>query len=492
MKILLINSNRYKEPVPVMPLGIFWIAESLIEAGFETKILDLCFSNSPEKDIDNYLKKFYPDIIGISIRNIDTANGYAPKFLVSDVKYKIVEPLKKLFKGYIVIGGAAVGINGVELLEYLDLNYAIAGDGEKSMVDFANKIKNKEGVENVLGLVVRENGLIKINNSCDFSNDIDMLPVPKPWKYIDLKYYKMYNSPIQIQTKRGCSFSCIYCTYKNLEGYKYRLRNPIKIADEIENIVEHTGIRTIEFVDSTFNFPLEHAKKVLKEIISRKIKVRLQAMGLNPKFIDSELAELMKEAGFIEAGMGIESLSNITLKTLNKNFTKEEIIRAAKIMTKTKIALSWYIIAGAPLETKQTLKETFTNISKIASFFDFITIAVGIRIYKNSPISEIWKKENNNKKENFFKPIAFEPNGLDIKKIKAISRYYLAKNHNFFLFDEGANILFIARIIMKIFFPKHPIWRGYIVLRLIEKISGVFLIRIIIEKIRLKREINNC
>ena len=99
-----------------------------------------------------------------------------------------------------------------------------------------------------------------------------------------LALYKLYNTPFSIQTKRGCALACTYCTYNRIEGRAYRLRSPAAVADEIEDFVKSTGIRTVEIVDSTFNVPLDHAKAVLAEIISRSLKLRLLTMGLNPRF----------------------------------------------------------------------------------------------------------------------------------------------------------------------------------------------------------------
>ena len=76
-----------------------------------------------------------------------------------------------------------------------------------------------------------------------------------------------------IQTKRGCSFKCIYCTYPVIEGKKVRLRNPTLVCDEIEVMLEQ-GIDNIFFVDNTFNYPVDHAMKICLEIIDLILKVK--------------------------------------------------------------------------------------------------------------------------------------------------------------------------------------------------------------------------
>ena len=105
-KVLLINSNRFKHPWPVIPFGLCYIATSLETNGnHSVRFLDLCFSSDCEYDIKNSIRSFVPDIIGISIRNIDDTGGYRVHFLLEDVKNDVIDYCKREFHGPIVIGG---------------------------------------------------------------------------------------------------------------------------------------------------------------------------------------------------------------------------------------------------------------------------------------------------------------------------------------------------------------------------------------------------
>jgi radical SAM superfamily enzyme YgiQ (UPF0313 family) len=481
MRILLINTNRYKDPMPVMPMGLCRVAASLENAGHVVEFLDLCFSLTPGSDITREVDRFGPDIVGVSIRNIDTCNGFRPVFLLEGVRKHMVAPLKQAFAGPVVLGGATAGINGPELLSYLDCEYAVQGDGEHAMVAFADRIRDKKELSGLPGLIIRRAGGTTEANAPDFPDDLDSLPVPDPRKYLNMTLYRMYNSPLPVQTKRGCAMRCAYCTYNRLEGHAYRLRSPSRIADEIEAFVKATGIRSVEIVDSTFNAPLDHAKNVLREIIFRRLDVRLSTMGLNPRHLDEELAGLMKQAGFIEACFGIEAMSSPMLKSLAKNFTVDDIKAAARIIRTTRIPVMWYLIIGAPGETVETIRETFSGIARIASPLDFVNIAVGIRVYNGAPIAETWAAEHHGAPaDNFFAPVAYQPGRLTPKKLKAIASLATALHHNFFMFDDKANVLLPIRLILSTFFPGQPLWRGYVVMRLFEKYSGVFLVRALV------------
>ena len=157
-RVLLINSNRFRHPWPVIPFGLILVATSIENDGHKVKFLDLCFSENCEGDIQNAIRNFNPDVIGISIRNIDDTGGYYVHFLLEDVKNDVVDNCKKEFQGPIVIGGPSVGISGSEMLDYFDLEYAVRGDGEAVMPEFVKRIETHQPLEGLQGLIIRREG----------------------------------------------------------------------------------------------------------------------------------------------------------------------------------------------------------------------------------------------------------------------------------------------------------------------------------------------
>lgn len=493
MKILMINSNRYKLPVPAMPFGMCCVAAALEQVGHEVQALDLCFSKDCNRDIRNAVNKFNPDVIGISIRNIDTVVCYKTLFHLKTVKKEVIDPVKKLFRGPIVIGGTAVGIAGAEMLADFDLEYAIRGDGEEAMKEFAERIEKNLPLHGLGGLIWRKNGKIIEDNHPLRVPDMNTLPFTRQYRYIDLKAYRKYRAPIQIQTKRGCALTCSYCTYNIVEGHHYRLRDPQLVADEIETIVKETGINHFEFSDSTFNIPLDHAKDVLRAINAKKMDLNLQIMGLNPGVVDEELVDLMKDANFKEVQVGAESGSNTVLKSLGKNFTVTDIIRTGELFHKANIPIMWYLMAGAPGETEETLKETVETIQRAASEWDLVVMINGIRVFKGSPLSMRWLKENPAcSKDNFFMPVFYSPRGISLSAIRVLNKL-MGFQHPNFLFPEDVQrvpfiLLKISTTIMKFFAPDQPWWKFNILLNVLEKKLGLMAIKQFIFKFR-NREI---
>jgi radical SAM superfamily enzyme YgiQ (UPF0313 family) len=355
------------------------------------------------------------------------------------------------------------------------------------MVDFLDRLKNNLSLKGLNGLIRQENDQIVEENPPLHIHDLNSLPFIKEIsRFIDLAHYNSFNSPLQIQTKRGCPLKCIYCTYNRIEGQRFRLRDPQRIADEIESVVEQTGINTIEFTDSIFNLPLEHSKAVLKALAAKKLTLHISTMGLNPGAIDEEFAELMKKTGFKDVDVGIEAGCDTMLRSLGKNFTKQDILNASKLLHEKKIPIRWSLLIGAPGENEDTLKETFETINQIASKWDIVIIGVGIRVYKGAPIARrLMSEQPDCTRDNFLHPVHYWPGALSLAEIKNIAKQYGSCHANYFMYDEDETVplilLKIGTALVKTFAPNQPMWRLYILLKSIQKMTGSRLIKMMLK-----------
>src|SRR5664280_1586506 len=449
-KVLLINSNRFKHPWPVIPFGLCYVAASLETNGnHRVCFLDLCFSSDCEKDIKNSIRNFVPDVIGVSIRNIDDTGGYNVHFLLEDVKNDVIDYCKP---------------------------------------EFVNRIESGDSLEGLKGLTIRKGKLIIQDDKPFRVEDLDSLPFPKPLRYLDLKQYRRFGSPLHIQTKRGCAFRCSYCTYNQIEGNRYRLRNPRLIADEIDILVKETGVNHIEFTDSTFNVPLEHTKKVLRELILKNLDLRLHTMGLNPGAVDEELLDLMKSAGFNEVDIGAESACDEVLESLAKNFKRNDILKTATLLKRKNIPVTWFIILGAPAETRESVTETLNTIGKVASKWDMVFISTGIRVYKGAPIADSIQEYNNVfSSDNFLHPVKIEPCKISLEDIHIIAKRTAFRFPNFYFYEKEKIIpgwlLITGNYMLRLFHSRQPVWRLLIFLKMIERILGISLIKRVISQI---------
>jgi radical SAM superfamily enzyme YgiQ (UPF0313 family) len=208
-------------------------------------------------------------------------------------------------------------------------------------------------------------------------------------RWIDLARYQRHGATIPIQTKRGCVYKCVYCTYRNVEGWGYRTRLPELVADEIEELKIKAGIRHFDFVDSTFNSPPGHALQVCEAITRRKLDVQLDTTNFTPAAASSELLRAMKTAGFRSLGITAESASDPVLEKLEKGFNAGKVREVAERVEKHGIKTLWIFLIGGPGETRQTLEETLAFAKWRLERGDAVYLTVGVRIYPGTTLHRI-------------------------------------------------------------------------------------------------------
>src|SRR5215210_5980089 len=215
-RVLLVSTNRERQPYPVVPNGLACVASALDAAGHQVGFLDLCFVRDPIASARDAALDFRPDIIGVSVRNIDNSDAIALRHYTPEAR-GVLRALRSAAPGARVIaGGAAFGVAPEALFRDLGVDYAVAGDGERASVALINALTSGERIGALPGLVRDRTGTVVFTPPGEDA-DPDSLPPPALHRWIDLARYQRHGATIPIQTKRGCVYKCVYCTYRNVE-----------------------------------------------------------------------------------------------------------------------------------------------------------------------------------------------------------------------------------------------------------------------------------
>lgn len=405
MRVLIIVGSREIVHVMVPPLGEAYLGAYLSSQGHDIKILDLTLSNDHKRDIQDAIYGFNPDLIGVSIRNIDSTTYPGNLFFYLPVK-NIINYIKKIAEPEIpiILGGSGFSIFSEEILRDLNHDIGVFGEGEYVFEEILNKLRNDEDIRKIdRGICfLTEDGTYHQKPPWRVEN-LDNLPFPER-ELIDNGAYHidpLYEAgPIwaNIQTKRGCSHNCIYCSYKYIEGRTVRYRSPEKIAEELDFIVNNLGINNIFFVDSLFNLNYTHTKEICEEIIKQNININWGAnYAPSKKFI--ELLPLMKESGAVHLATGMESLSKEMLNNMKKKRTPNDAILTSQKCFELEISQLIHMIVGGPGETIDTIRASFDQLEKINNYTGNswqgngdVLMFIGMRIYPHTELQSIAKK----------------------------------------------------------------------------------------------------
>jgi len=459
MRVLLVNSNLERTPIPLAPIGLCCIASAAEKAGHDVRVLDPCFSRHVQQDVVRAIREHAPEVIGISIRNVDNADYANSKSYLEDIK-AIVDWCRGTSDAPIVLGGSGFSVMPQPLLEYLNCDWGIVGDGEVPFVELCQRLEAGKPLKDVPSLVYRQDSAVRFNHA-PFDFDITALPFPNIPRWVDFSLYDRYDGSMPIQTKRGCVFKCVYCTYTVVEGTRRRLKPPEMVVDEIEDLQARVHPRSFEFVDSVFNSPPAHAIAICEEILRRNLKVTLQTMGINPGLTSVELFDVMKRAGFKALICTPESASEKVLDHLQKGFGPERIVKTAEALKKVGIPTMWVFLFGGPGETEETVRETLDFIERYISPRDTVFMTLGIRIYPNTPMEVIAQREGYiAEKDDLLRPVFyFAPTISRAALYEMIAR--AAASHPNYLFISDIQIPWIpalTRLMTLLHFPI-PLWK---------------------------------
>jgi len=375
MRILLISANIASTPYYVYPLGLSMVAESLRNAGHEVYQFDFLHADMSIDVMAEIIKEKSPEIIGISIRNIDNVNLLNEKRYI-DVVGDMVQKIRQETETPIVLGGSGFSIMPEVILRKVGADYGIVGEGESLMVEFANN-----GAQGIYP----EKGCVK--------SSLRLPGEEIPSAYYDsrlMEFYLKYGNIASVQTKRGCTHRCVYCSYPLLEGTTIRCRDPKAVVDDMQVLIGRHKAEYIFFTDSVFNDDHGHYLDVVREMKRRGVSIPWTAF-FKPNGLDDGCVSLMKQTGLKSAEIGADAATDATLSRLGKSFLFKDIIDCNDLFGRHDIATAHFYMFGCPGETRETVMEGIENIKNMKKTVSFIYM--GIRILPNTPLARLAQKE---------------------------------------------------------------------------------------------------
>jgi radical SAM superfamily enzyme YgiQ (UPF0313 family) len=384
MRVLMVSANTEKINMPTYPLGLSCVAQATLKAGHDLESLDLMAEGNTEAAIRNTIETFQPDLIGISVRNVDDQNMANPKFLLDQAR-DVVTYCKNLSESPIVLGGAGYSMFPKSALEYLGANMGIQGEGDVAfpvLLEFLEKGRSLSGLP---GLYLRGRGL---QGKRVFVKDLDSLPLPDPHLF-STSAYEGEDFWIPVQTRRGCPKRCSYCSTETVEGYVIRKRSPGVIVRCLAQWVE-AGFSRFQFVDNIFNIPPSYAATLCSQLAEAPFDITWRCI-LYPGNLKERVVKVMAKAGCKEVSLGFESGCDGILKELNKQFKSQDVRHADKMLSDYGIHTMGFLMLGGPGENRDSVEESLEFVDTLN--LNALKITLGIRIYPYTKLAKIAVEE---------------------------------------------------------------------------------------------------
>lgn len=409
MKVLLISANTLKAPYPVYPIGLDYVAGAL-DKRHAVEILDLN-ATAWEAALNQALKRFGPDLIGISLRNIDNTDIVDIQSYLAGYR-DLVNTIRSRSKAPIVLGGSGFTIFPRRILKAVGADYGIVGEGERLslLIDALGCGRDPRKIEGVV-------------------MDGTASPKPLPWRaplQRDFQpdrphtaFYLKHGAMLNLQSKRGCPFRCIYCTYPHIEGRKMRLMPPEAVAATALEL-EAAGAKYLFLTDSAFNAHPDHSLAVAEAFITAGLKIPWGGF-FAPTRPPEGYYKTMAAAGLTHVEFGTEALCDTVLQSYGKPFSHMDVFDAHEAALDAGLHIAHYFLLGGPGEDPATLAETLSNIDKLKKTVLFLFC--GMRIYPHTALYDRALAEGIiSPSEDLLQPVFYQSPAMSSEAIQAAAQ----------------------------------------------------------------------
>ena len=383
MKILLISpptNSVIKEILGTTgaPIGLAYLA-SMVRDEDDVKIVDSLANNLSFNDVRNIIKKYDPDLIGLTATTSMIKDAYKVAKIAKDINEEVK----------IVIGGPHVTFMAERTLEECNcIDYVVRGEGELTFKELVEHLKGKKEIKAIKGLTYRKNGGIYNNDPRPLIKNIDEIPIPS-YDLLPMEKYKVDGIAFgTIITSRGCPFNCIFCSSSLQFGKKWRGHSVERVMKELHILHDEYKRKEIEFLDDTFTLNRKRAIEIARRI-GKELDLSWTASSRVNTF-SKEVAEAMAAGGAHTVYFGMESGSQKTLDFIGKGIKIEQSFLAAKNAKESGLNTLGSFIIGFPYENRDDVKKTIKFAKKVGVNLAQFTVATP---YPGTRLWEIALKE---------------------------------------------------------------------------------------------------
>lgn len=404
---ILLAIPRYKQYGGhyVLPLGILYVSAALKKAGFHVATLNLNCCASGKDSV-----KLLQDTISRTGVKVVASGGLSGEF--NDL-YDFFELVKSISPDITTVcGGGIISASAEIAMEALiHADIGIIGEGENTMCRLLSLTNNLE-LHSLKGIVFwdKKENKWQNNGSTDEIENLDSLPMPDYEGFCYEEYLTAMNngygwkgeilSPVSIIGSRSCPYSCTFCFHPT--GYRYRERSLDSIFAEIDYLLGKYGnkINCIalreELFSSNFARIYDFAMRIKQYDVYWTIQLRVN-------MVNEDVIRILAESGCFAVFIGIESISDEVLTSMNKKITAEQINTVLMWAEKYQLNVRSGLIFGDKAETLETAQRSLEwlqehrnynpVLKRPAIIADMLIPFPGTAIYKYVLLNGIIKDE---------------------------------------------------------------------------------------------------
>jgi anaerobic magnesium-protoporphyrin IX monomethyl ester cyclase len=335
-------------------LGVASIGAN-IDPGHELYILDLIRTRRGlRKHLIRRLDAIRPELVGLSTMTWQYATCV-----------KIIRLIKKRLPDvHIVVGGYHATLMAEEIAASEEaglIDFLVRGEGEETFRRLVNALDGKDHLADIPSLSYKD-GDGFVHNPKGELLDLSTLKLPIRDKRRLTWGYHIMNRHVEVmETSRGCTRNCNFCSIRHMYGRSFRPFPLERILADIDDIYYRRKVRWIFVSDDNLVLDPERVIRLCDAIIDRGYRnlyfvVQADCVTMSR---NEQMVAKMARAGFKSIFLGMENASRKNLAAANKGDILDASKKAVEICHKYGIMIVGGMIFGFPDDGEAEIIENY-------------------------------------------------------------------------------------------------------------------------------------
>jgi len=360
-----LDKKQWANKTPYPPLGTIYAASFMRKSGYSVSLFDTNLRNNPY-DIKAEIQEKKPSFLVIYDDNFN----YLTKMCLTNMREAAFEMIA-IGKKY----NCTVIVNSSDSTDhykkYLNAgaDYIMLGEGELTLKELVSKLKKKESVSNLKGLVYKNKESFITTPKREVLKDLDELPQPA-WDLVDMDSYKNIwaeggkKFTLNIATTRGCPYKCNWCA-KPIYGVRYNSHSPEYITKHLSFLKKTYGVSNFWMCDDIFGLKPNWVQNFNVELKEANLSIEYTIQSRVDLLLKEDTIDALAESGLKEVWVGAESGSQKILDAMDKGTQLSQIYDATKLLKAKKVSVAFFIQFGYLGETKEDIAKTTAMIKEL-------------------------------------------------------------------------------------------------------------------------------
>lgn len=350
------------------PLTLVTLGAMAKRYGYSVEVVDfdLLLRAIPDEE---FISAAYRHLGAINARvfGVTTVCSNYPSALLLVKLIKQIHPT-----AIVIVGGPQASMVPLETLEaFPEVDLIVCGEGENALIELLQSDFREENIKNIAGLAIRLDGKPILTNKRKLVTDLDSFPLPdfglapldKYFACQEKRFGDARPTMALINTGVGCPHACAFCSTSVMWSHKCRMKSPARILSEMNVLNEQHGLTVFNLSQDNFTNNSKYLSEFV-EYFQRHNPGFQWSASSRTDCINYEQLSMMKKAGCICIGFGLETASQRLQKVIGKNLNVEEVFPLIEKCTDLGITPLVSFMLGFPDETIEELESTIATAAK--------------------------------------------------------------------------------------------------------------------------------